>query len=327
MHHLDQGNYRRVADLFGDLAMLHGSVRAVLAGTASGSIEVDDEQHPTLAVLHGPEGVYLAGHDAVAPKAAASAREVLNGWDYVIASPRLEPLLGAILPHAFMLPHQRVRLSCTPRPASRPALPDGYDYADGDEPLATEITHDGVVVASCTTDMIVGRYAEIGIRTDPAHRRRGLATAAARATLAAAAERGFTEIGWHCLASNRGSLAVAQAAGLMETHRYDAYAEVLPAENAGDLSPDACRAHAATLEAGVTDFIWLAFHVAGAWAQAGDSERALAAVERLVTGGWQGRPEWLEQQWSLEPLRSEPRFLSAVAELRRALADSDRADD
>jgi RimJ/RimL family protein N-acetyltransferase len=315
MHHLEQSDYSRVASLFSGLAPLHGSVRAVLAGTAEGSVQVDRPRHPTIAVLHGPEGVYLAG-ELVTPAAASAARSVVNGWDYVIASPELKPHLGAILPHRFMLPHQRVRLSIRPHPGQRPSLPDGYAYAQGDEPLATEIIHDGVVVASCTPDLAVGTYAEIGIRTDPAHRRRGLATAAARATVAAAAAAGLSEVGWHCLASNRGSLAVASAAGLTETHRYEAWAETLPAENAGDLSAEDCRAHAETLSAGVADYCWLGFHVAGAWAQAGETERAVAAIERLVGGGWTGRPEWLEQHWSLAPLRADPRFVAAIAAQR-----------
>lgn len=314
MLQLPSSNYALAEPLFAELAPLHGSVRAVLRGTAEGEVLVDSEAQPTLAILRGPEGVYLAGDPT--PAAAAAAREELDGWEYVIAEPCLQPRIASILPHAYMLPHERVRLAALPAAAELPALPEGYAYAPGDEPLAVEIFHGSQIVAHCTPDLIVGPYAEIGIYTDPGHRLKGLATAAVRATLVAAAAAGMTEVGWHCLASNRGSLAVAHTTGFIETHRYGAYAETLPAENAGDLTPAACRSHAEQLEPGVADHVWLGFHIAGAWAQAGDTQRALTAVERLVASGWQGRAEWLEAHWSLAPLRTEPRFITAVAAQR-----------
>lgn len=320
MQQLPPSDYALVEPLFADLAPLHGSVRAVLGGTAEGEVLVDCETNPTLAILRGPEGVYLAGEPT--PAAGAAAREELDGWEYVIAGPRLDAVIGTLLPHAYMLPHQRVRLAASPANAPRPPLPDGYTYAPGDEPLAVNILHDGETVAHCTPDLAIGTYAEIGISTDPEHRRKGLAAAAVRATLAAASSAGFTTIGWHCLASNRGSLAVARAAGFVETHRYRVYAEILPAENAGDLSPDACRIHAERLEPGVADHIWLGFHVAGAWAQAGETQRALSAVEQLVAAHWLGRAEWLEAHWSLAPLRTEPRFIAAIATHRARAAQS-----
>ena len=311
MQQLPPADYALIEPLFADLAPLHGSVRAVLGGTAEGEVLVDSETNPSLAILRGPEGVYLAGEPT--PAAAAAAREELDGWEYVIADPHLDAVIGTLLPHPYMLPHQRVRLAASPTYAPRPPLPDGYTYAPGDEPLAVNILQDDKIVAQCTPDLAIGTYAEIGISTDPDHRRKGLATAAVLAELSAASAAGFAEIGWHCLASNRGSLTVARAAGFVETHRYQAYAEILPAENAGDLSPAACRIHAERLEPGVADYIWLGFHVAGAWAQAGETERALAAVERLVASHWLGRAEWLEAHWSLAPLRTEPRFIAAVA--------------
>lgn len=320
MQPLRPSDYARIQPLFAELAPLHGSVRAVLGGTAEGEVLVDSETNPALAILRGPEGVYLAGEPT--PAAAAAAREELDGWEYVIADPRLDGLIGTLLPHPYMLPHQRVRLAASPANGPRPPLPDGYAYAQGDDPLAVNIMHGDHVAARCTPDLTIGAYAEIGISTDPDHRRNGLATAAVRATLAAASAAGFTDIGWHCLASNQGSLAVARAAGFVETHRYGAYAEILPAENAGDLSPDACRIHAERLEPGVADHIWLGFHVAGAWAQAGETERALAAVERLVASHWLGRAEWLEAHWSLAPLRTEPRFIAAIAAHRARAAQS-----
>ena len=320
MQQLPPADYALIEPLFADLAPLHGSVRAVLGGTAEGEVLVDSDTNPTLAILRGPEGVYVAGEPT--PGAAAAAHEELDGWEYVIADPRLDAVIGTLLPHAYMQPHQRVRLAASPANAPRPPLPAGYTYAPGDEPLAVNIMHGEQVVARCAPDLAIGTYAEIGISTDPDHRRKGLATAAVRAALSAASAAGFTEIGWHCLASNRGSLAVARAAGFVETHRYRAYAEILPAENPGDLTPAACRMHAERLEPGVTDHVWLGFHVAGAWSQAGETERALAAVERLVTSGWQGRAEWLEAHWSLAPLRTEPRFIAAVAAHRARTTQS-----
>ena len=57
---------------------------------------------------------------------------------------------------------------------------------------------------------------------------------------------------------------------------------------------------------------WLDFHAACAWAEAGDDERAIAAVERLVASGWEGRADWLAGHWALARLRSERRFIQAL---------------
>ena len=63
---------------------------------------------------------------------------------------------------------------------------------------------------------------------------------------------------------------------------------------------------------------WMSFHAAGAWAQAGERDRALDAVEHLVASGWDGNPDWLAGNWALAGLTAEPRFIAAVDRLRAA---------
>ena len=54
------------------------------------------------------------------------------------------------------------------------------------------------------------------------------------------------------------------------------------------------------------------YNVAGIYALAGESERALDCLERAMSGGF-GRKEWLAQDSDFETLRDDPRFLALIS--------------
>ena len=66
---------------------------------------------------------------------------------------------------------------------------------------------------------------------------------------------------------------------------------------------------------------WYNFHAAGAWALLGDRTRALASLERLVDGGWDGEAEWLEDYWALQGLTGDAAFKAIVERQRAAETD------
>ena len=77
---------------------------------------------------------------------------------------------------------------------------------------------DGVVGAMAFTAFRDGVHQEIGIETDPAHRRQGLAGAAAAALVAQVVAAGRTPV-WSCREGNAGSVALARALGFVPVSR------------------------------------------------------------------------------------------------------------
>jgi RimJ/RimL family protein N-acetyltransferase len=306
-----------VAPLFNELAEQHGSVRAVLANPRLGQVLADRPDAPRFAILRGPEGLYLGGTPQ--PRHHLDGlRAAIADWDYVYPGRAWLPFVEDALPHPFMIAHERIRLTLKTLPSLLPSLPAGFALAMLPEPQGFSITHRDLVVSRCTTDMVVGDHAEIGVWTHPAFRGRGLAKAVACASVLHAFGHGVRTIAWHCHLSNARSIAVASALGFEVADRYPAYSASLPAENDGDLEPDLCRTLAAHFEAGSGHHVWLGFHAAAAWALACEPDRALACIDRLIDRGWSGKADWLEHHWAFGRLVNHPRFQAAVLRQRDA---------
>ncbi len=185
-----------------------------------------------------------------------------------------------------------------------------------DTGIGYAVLHDGVVVSHCLPDCVMGNRAEVGVGTDDGFRRLGLGRAAASAAVNACLHRGIADVGWHCHASNAGSIGIAEAVGMRRQLEYFAYSSNLPAENIGDLSEAQCRDWAMHLEAAAKTALWHDFHAASAWTLAGEPGRALRCLDRMVRAGWRGQPEWLEQHWAFAAIRDSAPFKAIVARQR-----------
>jgi RimJ/RimL family protein N-acetyltransferase len=315
---IDPADYSRVATVLAPLANLHGSIPAVLAGTADGRVRVDDPGSPRVVLLDGPEGLYLGG----GPYAGLdweALRSSIDPYAYLYPAEAWLPVIDAVLPHPFMLRHRRVTLSLDLTKVTSVSTPqsDRFVVRPMAEGVGAEVLDGDVIVAHCHEDMVVGGRVEVGIWTDPRFRRQGLARLAVAGAVAAAQERGLRRMGWHCLASNAGSLSVALRSGFSIVAEYDAYAACLTAENRGDLDAAQWMGLASHFEAGAAQLPLLRIYSAEALTSAGRPHDALAALERLVETNWNGKADWLEQSWALEPLRSDPRFTRIVARQRQ----------
>lgn len=295
---LEPAEYGRVGALADAMAVVHGSVAAVLGGAAEGEVLVDNAEEPRVALIEGPEGTYLVGHCA-SPEIASAIAEELDDWVYLHVDPAALDGIEALLPNDAMLVHPRLSFVLVPTDEPIAVPPAGYRLvADGDG-LGQRIYAGDVEVSRCVPDLVVGPRAEMGVWTHPDYRRQGLAKLAARACLVAAHARGITTMGWHCHASNRGSIGLARQLGAGEPVAVLAYSASLPAENVGDLPADEWRRLAEHFAAKRSNIAWLGFHAACAWAAAGADDAALAAVEQLVADGWSGSPDWLAGHWAL----------------------------
>lgn len=318
MLELNTADYPRVAPLLATLAELHGSIPAVLAGTADGRVRVDDVETPRAVLLDGPEGLYLGG--APYPELDWPAlRAEIPPFAYLYPADAWLPVIDAVLPHPFMLRHERLTLTLDLAEAPGVVVPrsDGLVIRPMAEGLGTEVLDGETVVAHCHEDMIVGDRIEVGIWTDPRYRRQGLARLAVSGAIAMTKERGLRRMGWHCLKSNIGSLGVALRSGFSVAADYVAYGACLTAENRGDLDGAEWMRLATHFEAGAALHPLLRIYSAEALAAAGQSDAALASFERLIETNWNGKAEWIERSWAFAPLRTDPRFDRVVARQRQ----------
>lgn len=88
----------------------------------------------------------------------------------------------------------------------------GFCMLHGEEP-----------VCWCIADCASEDACEVGIRTHPDYRRRGLATCTVAATVDHCLLHGFNLVGWHCWDANIGSIGVAQRVGFELERTYLSY--------------------------------------------------------------------------------------------------------
>jgi hypothetical protein len=177
------------------------------------------------------------------------------------------------------------------------------------------LIRDRTIASVCMTDCVCNQRCEIGIKTVPEYRRQGLAAIAVAATVEYAVAHDVTSIGWHCLRSNTGSIAVAEKVGFMKVKDYCAYATSLPAENTTDLPPAEWQKWAEYYEQFVEIDAWFALRAAECWALAGDSGQALSHLHTLTLGVWDGEPEVVEHNWALTSIYELPEFKAIVTRL------------
>lgn len=351
LYKLDPAYYARVRPLYTGLDY-HLSIQAVLEGTVTGGVWVDDIEQPQAAYVQTPEGQYLAGDPTRLAFTQALATFLL---DYPRVSLKYHPdaweaTFPALLAGKFARPYpRRFYTFQTPRiPDWRARLPAGYDLVPANAAFLartdlaniaevrerigdwTDFARDGMgcclvhantIVCMCLGDCRNGRAGEVGIATQEAYRGRGLATLTVAATLEYCLAQGIDRIGWHCMANNWGSQRVAEKAGFALARDYVMYANQPVAEHAADLSPAEWQAHAEFFDRAFTILTRHSavqgIEAAVAWAQAGAPDRAQAILHRLVDLGYftPAHRAALAQSWGLQPLHTTPGWPVFLARL------------
>jgi RimJ/RimL family protein N-acetyltransferase len=349
MQQLEREQFALAQPLFAELAAFNLSVEAVLAGTAPGEVYVDDLKNPCVAFAITPEGHYLAG-DAEQEHTFPALKELVPPRAYLTFSPdRWEAKVRQIWVNQAARKHSRQHLHWVSQriPNWRELIPDGFRVVRIDRALLAQRelkNHDVVVervgswhsqeyflqhgfgfcvlkgdtiASSCIADCVVGDKCEIGIATDSHYRRRGLATLAVAATVETCVANGFNHIGWHCLQSNVGSIAVAEKVGFAKTRDYFAYSSILPTENVADMTVAEYEEWAVHYERFIPENFVYGYDAARAWSLAGNQARALVHLRQIFDLGWRGRPEWLARYWVFASLRGIPEFEAMIALLRQ----------
>jgi RimJ/RimL family protein N-acetyltransferase len=350
MIQLEPTQFTSLRPLFGEAEAFNLSVKAVLMGTAPGEAWADDAEQPTLGFVNTSEGHYLSG-DPDSADAYDDLRATIPDWAFLQVFPSA---WARALPHIWVNdvarphPRQHYLLRELRLRDWRERLPAGFEVRRIDAALLGQPLHNlnvitrwignnwrsqedflangfgfcvvdaaaQAVASCCVADCVCGDQAEVGIKTIAGYRRRGLASAVVAATVEHALAHGTREVGWHCVASNVGSIATAQKVGFAKERDYVAYNDQLPSENATDLSPAEYTQWAAHYEQFVADKPVYALHAACARALAGDNVQAVEHLRRTLATGERFGADWLLNHWSFAAITDTPEFQAVVDEVR-----------
>lgn len=259
---LEPDNYPSVHPLFEEMTY-HLAVQTVLAGILPGRIYVDDPGYPGTAILipSNQHRVFVSGEPS--PRMLADVIDMLfkeslaQSYGCVVydVSAPWKQALEQLLKEQETVPgwRQYYRLR-EPHPPYSQSLPEAITLSCIDETMLGDATlvnrqllfeeihsespslehffrqnfgfcaQDGhKLVAWCLAEYhYQGRY-ELGIETIEAYQRKGIATHVASAVIKHAFNKGATEIGWDCSATNTPSRATALKLGFEKVLDYPVY--------------------------------------------------------------------------------------------------------
>ncbi|MEW5869840.1 MAG: GNAT family N-acetyltransferase [Chloroflexota bacterium] len=186
-----------------------------------------------------------------------------------------------------------------------------------DEGVGFCVIHENNIVSWCSSDCKTNDQIDIGIATHPAHRRRGLATAAVAATVEHCLAKGFQRVGWHCNAINAASWKTAEKVGFVKNREYAYYFYIFdPVDHLAELGwhyyqlgeHDKTRQYYERVFAARAEnpdyYYYLA---ASAWGEIGNTSKAIQYLLAAAERGWSalehtqndpdfralhGTPEW-----------------------------------
>jgi len=355
IHELLPAEYPRIRPIVVGLAD-HLSIQAVIDGTVSGQIWVDNVPMPRTTFILTPEGQYLAGTtanlafnqalaDLLLHRPSVSLTYYPDIWELTFAA-----LLACKFARKYSRRYFTFRQFLVPN--WRGLVPPGYEMAqvlprflarkdlvnlDEVRERTTEWTdfardgfgfclvHGNTIVSHCIADCVSGDACELGIATHNDYRRRGLGTLTLAATVEYCLDHHLPAIGWHCIANNHGSQRVAEKVGFGLAREYVQYANSPVAENPDDLAPAEWQAEAEFFEHafGILSQhgAYMAWRAALARAVAGEHGEALILLHRAADSGAlpPGWDAWLQESWELQSLRTDPDWpaLLARAQARR----------
>jgi len=187
------------------------------------------------------------------------------------------------------------------------------------------VLHDHQVVAWCTPDCVAGDRIDVGIFTDPDHRRQGLAGVAVAATVEHCLSHGFSAVGWHCNVGNVASWKTAEKVGFVRNREYAYYYYMYdPIDHLAELGWYHYRQgeYRKTVQyyeqvfaqrESTPDYY---YHLAAsAWALLGNRGQALKYLSAAVDHGW-ADAEFTGEQEEFEMLHDAPEWTVILARMQ-----------
>jgi RimJ/RimL family protein N-acetyltransferase len=267
MFELDAADFYKVRPLFETLMAYQMFCAGVLAGLYPGRVFVDDSRNPERGlVVKDGVWWFLAGdpYNATfnnALNAAFFDRTISGEKDWggmLVCHPAdWDTQLPALYAPHIPITTKRLHYTCRQmRVDWRAQIPDGFELRFVDQSLVEDgvevhgaaatvlqlrrdtpepdhkavgfvALHDRKIVASSVIDCIVNQGGDIGLYTDGAFRRRGLAYLTAAAVIEYALAHGVKVVHWDCESFNTGSIRTAEKLGLQFDHAHTMYRLIL----------------------------------------------------------------------------------------------------
>lgn len=266
MIELEAANFYKVRPLFEPLMAHQMFCAGVLEGLYKGRVFVDNADTPKSAfIAQGGVWWFLAGDadNAVFNQALNSAlfnRTVTGekGWGgMLVCHPEnWDTQIPVIFAPHIPITTQRLHYTCQHLQVDwRSQIPDGIEIRFIDQSLiedgievqgAADILearqeaiepdrrafgyvaiHRREIVASSVINCIVNKGGDIGLFTNPDHRRRNLAYLTSAAVIEYAFSHGLEMVHWNCESFNIGSIRTAEKLGLQFSHTHSMYILIL----------------------------------------------------------------------------------------------------
>ena len=181
------------------------------------------------------------------------------------------------------------------------------------------------VVAWATVDFVAAGSGDLGFKTLPAYRRKGLGTTIAAAAIEHGFNKGLTGIHWTCMEDNYGSIGTAKKLGLGQQRDYGMYvfaldlndhrAQVAYSHLAGGRLMEACKIYEDLFSQGAVVPLWAYFDAAEARAILGDAGMAITHLKSAVDRGWTSM-ELIEQTDAFVLLHGMAEWDELIARIR-----------
>lgn len=258
-----KSDFEKTRPLFTPLAAHHLAIESILAGLSPAAVYVDDVVEPRTAVTRINHRLFLGGQPVITPGLISLLAETIpaqsraEGRDsfIVYTAPEWEALPGELLGGKRPIRRLRHYFELDARLFDLPlVVPDGYrlEPVDGEllaqthlqnldwlkEEMVSErpslddflaksfgfcVIQEDEIIGWCLSEYNCGLRCEIGIATDEAHQRKGMATLMGTAVIQHALSQGIHQIGWHCWADNTPSSATARKLGFQLIAEAPAY--------------------------------------------------------------------------------------------------------
>jgi len=349
---LKRKEYERVRNLFREVSH-QLTVNAVLDGTMEGDVYVDCYERPGSAFMRAPEGDFIVGNTSNSAF-NKSLKEVIAFDAYLqFQNEAWESELHNIWCNPYAWKELRYHMILTPESfrynSWRNDMPSGYTLYKVDRDFLTMpfaclsevagrvsewgnidkfesiaygfcLVWKDLIVTRCIADNVHEKQTECGIWTHRDHRGKGLAAITTAAAVEYCIEAGFSEIGWHCLSNNIGSIKTAKKVGFSIVKEYEAYGIGLPAESKKDLTKETWEKYAKIYDQIASESLHptkgLSYLYAGAaWALAENTEKAIKYLYLMKETGWKDDYKFIKDDWPFWSLHKTQEWKNFVKSL------------
>jgi len=335
---LEQNNFHRVESLIKNTDH-ESSIKALIAGNAPGEIYVDDLMNPMSALLLSPECNLIVGdannkvfNNEIKDKLDFFVQVTCDNEEWEIKIHEIHNNIAMRkyirryykleefkyndylndLDKEYVIEYVDVSILDKLNYENSDKIKNWFNFNDinkfKDYCLGSYIRKGNKILSWCLVDCIVDDKIEIGITTDNDYKRKGLGAIVVAATVNASMSKGISDIGWHCVDTNIGSIKTAEKVGFKKIKTYSCFTPFPPIENVTDLNKEQWTEWALYYEEMnklKPNYYWLA---AKCWAKASNMKNAIKNIKILAESGQVWFAQYFPHSEEFYPFKGDPEW-------------------